>query len=67
MKELRDAGFQTRDIADLVSKAHIERVKPGLYRLAVHEAPSKMPGWQKSVVLCRTASFACCPPLITTA
>ena len=38
MKELRAAGFQTRDIADLVSKAHIERVKPGLYRLAVLEA-----------------------------
>jgi predicted transcriptional regulator of viral defense system len=37
MKELRAAGFQTRDIADLVSKAQIERVKPGLYRLAVHE------------------------------
>lgn len=36
MKELRAAGFQTRDIADLVSKAHIERVKPGLYRLAMH-------------------------------
>jgi predicted transcriptional regulator of viral defense system len=38
MKELRAAGFQTRDIADLVSNTQIERVKPGLYRLAVHEA-----------------------------
>ena len=36
MKELRAARFQTRDIADLVSQGHIERVKPGLYRLAGH-------------------------------
>lgn len=34
MKELRAAGFQTREISALVSQGHIERVKPGLYRLA---------------------------------
>ncbi len=34
MKELRSAGFQTRDVSDLVAQGHIERVKPGLYRLA---------------------------------
>lgn len=36
MKELRASGFQTRDIAELVAQGHIERVKPGLYRLADH-------------------------------
>jgi hypothetical protein len=34
MKELRAAGFQTRDISALVENGRIERVKPGLYRLA---------------------------------
>lgn len=36
MKELRAAGFQTRDVAELVAQGYIERVKPGLYRLAGH-------------------------------
>ncbi len=44
MKELRAAGFQTRDIADLVAQAQIERVKPGLYRLAVHDASAENAG-----------------------
>ena len=44
MKELRAAGFQTRDIADLVAQAQIERVKPGLYRLAVHNASAENAG-----------------------
>ena len=34
MKELRAAGFQTREISALVAQGRIERVKPGLYRLA---------------------------------
>jgi predicted transcriptional regulator of viral defense system len=34
MKELRAAGFQTREISTLVAQGRIERVKPGLYRLA---------------------------------
>lgn len=34
MKELRAAGFQTREVAALVAEGAIERVKPGLYRLA---------------------------------
>ena len=34
MKELRAAGFQSREIAALVAQGSIERVKPGLYRLA---------------------------------
>jgi len=34
MKELRSVGFQTREIAALVAAGTIERVKPGLYRLA---------------------------------
>jgi predicted transcriptional regulator of viral defense system len=34
MKELRAAGFQTREVAALVAAGSIERVKPGLYRLA---------------------------------
>ena len=36
MKELRAAGFQTRDVAELLAQGYIERVKPGLYRLAGH-------------------------------
>jgi predicted transcriptional regulator of viral defense system len=34
MKELRAAGFQSREISALVAQGRIERVKPGLYRLA---------------------------------
>jgi predicted transcriptional regulator of viral defense system len=34
MKELRTAGFQSREIAALLAQGSIERVKPGLYRLA---------------------------------
>ena len=34
MKVLRAAGFQTREISDHVAAGLIERVKPGLYRLA---------------------------------
>ena len=34
MKDLRAASFQTREIASLVKKGLIEKVKPGLYRLA---------------------------------
>ncbi len=33
MKELRDAGIQTRDIAEAVKESIIEKVKPGLYKL----------------------------------
>jgi hypothetical protein len=34
MKELPAAGFQTREISALVAQGRIDRVKPGLYRLA---------------------------------
>lgn len=34
MKDLRAAGFQTREISDQVAAGLIERVKPGMYRLA---------------------------------
>lgn len=34
MKELRAASFQTRDIANLVEDGTLEKIKPGLYRLA---------------------------------
>ena len=34
MKELRAAGFHSREISALVVQGQIERVKPGLYRLA---------------------------------
>ena len=34
MKELRAAGFQTREISALVAQGRIERVKAGLYGLA---------------------------------
>lgn len=33
MKELRDAGVQTRDIAAAVGNGKIEKLKPGLYKL----------------------------------
>lgn len=44
MKELRAAGFQTRDVAELLAKGHIERVKPGLYRLVGHGEASEYVG-----------------------
>jgi len=34
MKELRAAGFLPREVAAVLAKGQIERVKPGLYRLA---------------------------------
>ncbi|GMR24992.1 MAG: type IV toxin-antitoxin system AbiEi family antitoxin domain-containing protein [Ignavibacteria bacterium] len=34
MKDLREKGFQTRDIAALVKEGVIEKVKPGIYKLA---------------------------------
>lgn len=34
MKELRAEGFQTRDIRFLVDNGKIEKIKPGLYKLA---------------------------------
>ncbi len=34
MKDLREEGFQTRDISVLVKDGVIEKVKPGIYRLA---------------------------------
>lgn len=33
MMELRNAGIQTRDIAQAVEKGIIEKIKPGLYKL----------------------------------
>lgn len=44
MKDLRAAGFQTRDISALVSKGSIERVKPGLYRLPDYGASGEHAG-----------------------
>lgn len=44
MKDLRAAGFQARDVADLVVQGYIERVKPGLYRLAGHGESGKYRG-----------------------
>ena len=34
MKDMREAGIQTRDIAAAVDKGKIEKLKPGLYKLA---------------------------------
>lgn len=33
MKEMREAGIQTRDIAEAVKEGLIEKVKPGIYKL----------------------------------
>ena len=44
MKELRTAGFQTREISALVTRGHIERVKTGFYRLAEYEAKGEHAG-----------------------
>jgi predicted transcriptional regulator of viral defense system len=53
MKELRAAGFQTREISALVSQGRIERVKPGLYRLAGYGASGEQAGL---VEVCRAVS-----------
>jgi predicted transcriptional regulator of viral defense system len=34
MKDIKASGFQTRDIRNLVAEGRLEKVKPGLYRLA---------------------------------
>jgi len=34
MKDLKEQGFQTRDIRRLVAEGKIKRIKPGLYRLS---------------------------------
>ena len=44
MKELRSAGFQSRKISALVDRGDIERVKPGLYRLAGYGESSEHAG-----------------------
>jgi predicted transcriptional regulator of viral defense system len=44
MKELRAAGFQTREISALVDQGRIERVKPGLYRLTEYGASGEHAG-----------------------
>ncbi len=44
MKALRSEGFQTREISDMVKKGSIERVKPGLYRLAVSQKSGEHAG-----------------------
>ena len=44
MKELRSAGFQSRKILALVDRGDIERVKPGLYRLAGYGKSSEHTG-----------------------
>ena len=43
MKELKEASFYTRDIANLLDRGVIEKVKPGLYRLAKIEAVKAKP------------------------
>ena len=54
MKELRAAGFQTREISALVDQGRIERVKPGLYRLAEYGASGEHAGL---VEVCRAHSW----------
>ncbi len=44
MKELRAAGFHSREISALVVQGQIERVKPGLYRLAGYGATGEHAG-----------------------
>jgi predicted transcriptional regulator of viral defense system len=44
MKELRAAGFQTREISAFVAQGRIERVKPGLYRLAGYDESGEYAG-----------------------
>lgn len=44
MKDLRAAGFQTREISDQVAAGLLERVKPGLYRLAGLVDSAEYPG-----------------------
>jgi predicted transcriptional regulator of viral defense system len=51
MKDLRAAGFQSRDISALVAQGLVERVKPGLYRLAGYGESGEHAGL---VEVCRT-------------
>lgn len=44
MKDLRAAGFHTREISALVDQGSIQRVKPGLYRLAEYGASGEHAG-----------------------
>ena len=37
MKELKEAGFHTRNISALLKSGEIERVKPGLYKVPSHK------------------------------
>jgi predicted transcriptional regulator of viral defense system len=57
MKELRDAGVQTRDISSLVTGGIIEKVKPGLYKLIdypwdEHESFADVCNSNKNAVIC---------------
>ena len=38
MKDMKESGFQTRDIAKLVKEGLIEKVKPGVYRLSDYDS-----------------------------
>jgi len=43
MKDLKAASFHTRDIARLVENGTIEKIKPGLYRLAEANVKDRIP------------------------
>ncbi len=49
MMELRNAGIQTRDIAQAVEKGIIEKIKPGLYKLVDYPYGTNMSVSQMSV------------------
>ncbi len=57
MKELRQAGIQTRDIAKAVKDKIIEKIKPGLYKLIdypwdEHESFADVCNSNKKAVIC---------------
>ena len=42
MKELKEAGFHTRNISALVRSGEIEKVKAGLYKIPYYEKPENI-------------------------
>lgn len=38
MKDMKESGFQTRDIAKLLKEGLIEKIKPGVYRLSDYDS-----------------------------
>ncbi|MCK9212142.1 MAG: type IV toxin-antitoxin system AbiEi family antitoxin domain-containing protein [Ignavibacteriaceae bacterium] len=63
MKEMRESGIQTRDIAKAVEEGKIEKLKPGLYKLVdypfdEHESFASVCNVDKNAVICLLSAAA---------